>query len=181
MFRCRDYRPAASAAHEICCFTDRRGYTSYFCRPITNFNVIFSSSSRTLPTINFSSCFMYHEAGLRKDYKETFNCGEQEAWVFRGGLTGELQVCMLRCAIQLHFLLFLVIRWRFSVSEAPVILVSEKSFHVLDITRYNFFVGLIFYKVLRKQRCLIKPTAGPHFSILPFNWSKANSACFPFH
>lgn len=32
--------------------------------------------------------------GFSKGYKEAFMSGDQEPWVFRGGLQAELQVCM---------------------------------------------------------------------------------------
>lgn len=34
-----------------------------------------------------------HILGFSKGYKEAFLSGDQEPWLFRGGLTGELQVC----------------------------------------------------------------------------------------
>lgn len=37
--------------------------------------------------------FSCYYLGFSKGWKETFMSGEQEPWVFRGGLTADLQVC----------------------------------------------------------------------------------------
>lgn len=37
----------------------------------------------------------FSHSGFSKGYKEAFQSGEQEPWLFRGGLTGELQVRIL--------------------------------------------------------------------------------------
>lgn len=40
---------------------------------------------------------MFNFAGFSKGYREAFSCGDQEPWLFRGGLTGELQVENIVC------------------------------------------------------------------------------------
>jgi hypothetical protein len=50
----------------------------------------------------FDSC---HPLGFSKGWKETFMSGEQEPWVFRGGLTADLQVCGNAARAQVAYLL----------------------------------------------------------------------------
>lgn len=40
------------------------------------------------------SYFFYTIPGCSKGYKELFHSGDQEPWVFRGGVQGEIQVCI---------------------------------------------------------------------------------------
>lgn len=38
--------------------------------------------------------FLNEHVGCTSGYKEAFTSGDQEPWVFRGGLQAEFQVCM---------------------------------------------------------------------------------------
>lgn len=44
-------------------------------------------------------------AGFSKGYKEAFVNGEQEPWLFRGGITGELQVQSSNMKFKTEFLM----------------------------------------------------------------------------
>lgn len=37
---------------------------------------------------------LHRHAGFSKGWREVFMSGDQEPWIFRGGLTAELQVCI---------------------------------------------------------------------------------------
>lgn len=76
--------------------------------------------------------------GCSKNHKEAFMSGDLEPWIFRGGLTGEFQVCQVfadACALSVyHFFFFIIFLFYFKII---VIILTFCFLGLFDVHRTN--------------------------------------------